>query len=104
MELKLETEEFEKLQTAFIGEVVDSVKVKLQAAGLQDRQLEEVTAGISTSIASIIDDMKGIESEDGTAVKPYLTFRGSDNELIHCGENSYSYDFVFEHLKRLFDV
>jgi len=104
MELKLEPEEFEKLQTAFIGEVVDTVKVKLQGAGLQDRQLEEVTASISTSIASIIDDMTAIEAEDGTAIKPYLTFRGKGNEIIHCGENSYSYEFVFDHLKRLFDV
>jgi len=104
MELKLAPREFEKLQTHFIGEVVDTVKFKLLEAGIKDRQLEELTASISTSIACIIDDMKGIESDDGTSVKPYLTFRGNNNEIVHCGENSDSYDAVFDHLKRLFDV
>jgi hypothetical protein len=37
-------------------------------------------------------------------VKPYLTFRTGDDEIIHCGENAYTYEFVRGALKELFDV
>lgn len=91
------------MQTAFIKEIIMMTKVKLQEAGLEDEKLEDATAHIAMGVASIIDDMTVIESE-GAAVKPYLTFRGDeDDELIHCGENACTYEFVYGIMKKLFN-
>jgi hypothetical protein len=45
--------------------------------------------------------MAAIES-DGLEVRPYLTFRADEEVLIHCGENSYTNEFVHLTLKKLF--
>lgn len=103
MDLNLEPEKYEEYQEAFIEEITKSIMVKLVEGGLEGRQLEELTAGIAMSVASILDDTTQIES-NGELVKPYLTFRSGDNELIHCGENSYTYEYVIGVLKKLFDV
>ncbi|MGV6825879.1 MAG: hypothetical protein ACWA5Q_02775, partial [bacterium] len=100
---KLDPEKFEEHQKIFIEEIVRSITTKLIEAGLEGEKMEQITADIGFSIASIIDDTTQIES-DGVLVKPYLTFRENDDELIHCGENSYSYEFVIPTLKKLFDV
>ncbi|OOZ42665.1 hypothetical protein [Solemya elarraichensis gill symbiont] len=101
MELTLDTEKFEELQKVFIAEITETVMVKLVEAGLEGQQLEDATASIGFSIASILDDTTRIEA-DGVVVKPYLTFRGNDDELIHCGENSYTYEFMMGVMKKLF--
>jgi hypothetical protein len=103
MDLKLEPEKFEEAQEAFMREITQSIRVKLVEGGLDGRQMEELTANIAFSIASIIDDTTQIES-DGMQVKPYLTFRSGSDEIIHCGENSYTYEYVIGILKELFDV
>ena len=103
MDLTLEPERFEQLQKIFIKAIIESIMVKLVESGLEGRQLEEATASIAFSIASLIDDTTGIES-DGIDVKPYLTFLTGDDEIIHCGENAYTYEFVRGALKDLFDV
>lgn len=103
MKLKLEPEKFEEFQELFIEEITKSIMTKLVEAGLEGEKMEQITADIAFSIASIIDDTTSIEA-DGVEVKPYLTFRENDDELIHCGENAYSYEFVIGILKKLFDV
>ncbi|MGB0722663.1 MAG: hypothetical protein ACPGU7_09730 [Gammaproteobacteria bacterium] len=103
MELKLDTEQFEDLQTAFIEEIVRTISLKLQEGGMSGQAMEEMTASLAFSIASIIDDTSMIES-DGTAVKPYLAFRDGDETLVHCGENAYTYEFIIPILKKLFDT
>jgi hypothetical protein len=50
----------------------------------------------------MIDDTSAIDVE-GVEVHPYLTFRTSDDELTHCGENSYTHEFVYEVLKEVFE-
>lgn len=102
MQLKLEPEKHEKYQESLVREIIQTVMVKLVEAGLEGEKLEEVTASVSFSIASIIDDTTAIEV-DGNAVNPYLTFRDGDDEIIHCGENAYTYEFVTGVLKELFD-
>lgn len=103
MELKLEIEKFDEYQEIFIEEIVKTIMVKLVEAGLEGEKMEQVTANIAFSIASLIDDTSRIES-DGIEAKPYLTFRAKDDEIIHCGENSYTYEYVIGVLKKLFDV
>jgi len=102
MDLKLEPEQFETYQELFIEEITKTIMVKLVEAGLEGQQLEDTTASIAFSIASIIDDTTGIES-GGVEVNPYLTFRANDDEIIHCGENAYTYEFVMGIMKKLFD-
>jgi hypothetical protein len=101
MRLNLDPTLFEEQQIMLVYEVVQSIRVKLQEAGLSGRNLEDATASIAFSIASAIDDTSAIEVE-GTEIHPYLTFRTSDDELTHCGENSYMHEFVYEVLQKLY--
>ena len=101
MQLTLDTSKFEEYQDIFISEIVEKIKIKLLEAGMESEKLEDLTASIALSIASTIDDMAGIEA-DGVEVHPYLTFRANDDEIIHCGENSYTYEYVYGAMKKLF--
>jgi hypothetical protein len=101
MELKFDIEQFDKCQAILIDEIAQRIKIKLLEAGMEGEKLEENVAKITFSIASIIDDMAAIES-DGFEVRPYLTFRSDDDVLLHCGENSYTNEFVYQALKKLF--
>lgn len=103
MQLKIDTEKFDQLQSLFIYEVIDKIRIKLEEAGLTGLEMEEIAANIAFSLASTIDDTSGIEVE-GIEVHPYLTFRDENDNLIHSGDNSYVYEFVRGALKKLFDV
>ncbi len=103
MQLKINIDQFDELQSLFIREVIDKVRVKLEEAGINGLPMEDIAGAIGYSIASTIDDTAGIEI-GGVAVHPYLTFRDDDDNLIHSGDNSYLYEFVQPELKRLFDV
>lgn len=103
MNLELDIEKYDEYQEIFIAEITEAIRVKLIEAGMEGSQLEHTTGNIAFSIASIIDDMTQIES-DGAAIKPYLAFRTGDDELLHCGENSCTYEFMRIVLKRMFDV
>lgn len=100
MQLNLNANLFEEQQVIFVRDLVTSVRVKLQEAGLEGEKLNDTTASIAFGIASMIDDTAAIES-DGTEVHPYLTFRTSDEDLTHCGENSYTHEFVYEVMKKM---
>lgn len=101
MYLKFDADQFDKQQAILAAEIAERVMIKLKEAGLEGAKLEEFTAGITFSIASVIDDMAAIESS-GVEVRPYLTFRTGDEELLHCGENSCTNTFVYDALKKLF--
>jgi hypothetical protein len=102
MYLNLDPTLFEEQQAAFVLALVQGIRVKLQEAGLKGSQLEDATASIAFSVASAIDDTSAIKV-DGTEVHPYLTFRTSDEELTHCGENSYAHEFVYEVLEKMYE-
>jgi len=101
MDLKVEPEKFATYQDALVEEITKTVMVKLVEGGLEGPQMRELTAGIAFSVASLIDDTAKIESE-GEPVKPYLTFKSGDDELIHCGENSYAHESVYNVCKQMF--
>lgn len=101
MNLELDPQQYDKCQQILAETIATTVKLKLIEAGLKDAQLEDLTAGITFSIASIIDNMAAVES-DGVEVKPYLTFLKGDDSLLHYGENSSTNEFVYDALKKLF--
>jgi hypothetical protein len=101
VELVLAPKEFDEYQVILIQEIIEDIAVKLKEAGLSGETLENTTAHIAFSVASAIDDTAGIE-RDGVAVKPYLTFRTKDDEIIHCGENAFTYEYVPRLLDKLF--
>lgn len=103
MNMNLDPEKFEEHQAIFVRDLVEIIRVKLHESGLTEAKLEEATASIAFSVASMIDDNSAIEA-DGVDVHPYLTFRTSDDALTHCGENSYTHEFVYDELKRLFEA
>jgi hypothetical protein len=100
MQLNLDPTLFEEQQFILVRELVQSIRVKLQEAGLSGEKLDDATASIAFSVASTIDDTSAIEV-DGKEVHPYLTFRTSDEELTHGGENAYTHEFVYEALQVL---
>lgn len=101
MKLTLASSKFDELQAIFTAEIVEKIKIKLQEGGVEQEKLEDLTASIALSIAGTIDDLAGIEV-DGVEVHPYLTFRTDDDQLIHCGENAYTYEQVYGAMKKLF--
>jgi len=101
MQLTLDTSKFEEHQAILIYEIVEKIKIKLQEAGVEPEKLEDLTASIALSVASTIDDTAVIEA-DGVEIHPYLTFRANDDEIIHCGENSYMYEYVYGAMQKLF--
>jgi len=101
MKLTLSSSRYGELQAIFTAEIVERIKIKLREGGVDEGKLEDLTASIAMSIAGVIDDVAGIEV-DGVEVHPYLTFRTDDDELIHYGENAYTYEQVYGAMKRLF--
>ena len=101
MEFKIDIEKYQEYQKVFIKEITQTIMVKLIEAGMEKEQLEDTTASIVFNIASIIDDTTTIES-DGVRARPYLGFMENETEVIHCGENSYTYEYVMGVMKQLF--
>lgn len=101
MNLKLDPTLFEEQQVAFVHALTQAIRVKLQESGLTGRELEDASTRVAFSVASLIDDTSAIEV-DGIEIHPYLTFRTSDAELTHSGENSYTHEFVYEVLQTIF--
>ena len=54
MELKFDTEQFDKCQRILIDEIAQRIKIKLMEAGMEGEKLEDAVAKITFSIASII--------------------------------------------------
>ena len=102
MKLVQDTERFEEFQVALIREITQNIMVKLVESGMQGAQMENTTAEIAFSIASLLDDTSAIFAE-GQEVHPYLTFRDGDSTLVHCGENAYTYEFLTNVLKEMFE-
>ncbi len=101
MELKLDPDQYEKQQALLMGEMIEKISIKLLEAGIEGEKLQELTASLAFSIASVIDDTAGIEV-NGMEVHPYLGFRVAE-EIIHCGENSYTYEHVYDLLNQRFN-
>ncbi|MDO6765347.1 hypothetical protein [Agarivorans sp. 1_MG-2023] len=102
MELKLNAESFDEHQMILIGEIIDRVKSDLKLAGVKDEQLKEMVGNIAFSIATTLDNSSTTEF-DGVVVNPYLVFQTQDNELTHCGGNSYMHEYVFGILDEVFE-
>jgi hypothetical protein len=99
MELHLNLAKFEERQAVFAIELTKTIQVKLAEAGLETDKVKELTGALAFSIACMIDGISGIES-DGMEVQPYLTFQ-IDDELVHCGENSFMHELIYDVLGRL---
>jgi len=101
MNLVQDSDRFDNYQVALIKEITQAIAVKLVEAGMQGEIMENTTANIAFSIASILDDTSGIEA-DGDEVHPYLTFRSGESNLVHCGENAYTYELLTDVLNEMF--
>ena len=100
MELELNLTKFEERQSIFVVELTKTIQVKLAEAGLESDKVKELTGALAFSITCMIDGISGIES-DGIEVQPYLTFQ-VDDELVHCGENSFTHELIYDVLGTLF--
>lgn len=101
MQLKTDAEQFDQFQRIFIREIIEQIRLKLVEAGYRGEELQDLTGNIAFSVASTIDDTARIEF-DGIEVRPYLTFVAGDDQLVDCGENSYSHEYVAELISEIF--
>lgn len=101
MELKIDIEKYENLQEIFVGEIIQQIRLKLTQAGITGDELINLTGEIAFSVTSTLDGNAMIE-RDGTDVNPYLVFSAEENHIIHCGENSFTHEFVAEQIDKAF--
>jgi hypothetical protein len=99
MDLQLNPGKFEERQAVLVNELAKTIQVKLAEAGLDSDKISELTLSLAFSITSVIDGISGIEA-DRMDVRPYLTFQ-IDDELVHCGENSFMHELVYDVIGRL---
>jgi hypothetical protein len=98
MNLQLNLAKFEERQAVLVNELAKTIQVKLTEAGLERDKINELTLSLAFSITCMIDGISGIEA-DGMDVKPYLAFQ-IDDELVHCGENSFMHELVHDVIGR----
>jgi hypothetical protein len=101
MEQIIDIDKFETLQQHFVREIIEQIRLKLMEAGMSGEQLLELTGNIAFSVTSTIDGNAIIEG-DGMEVHPYLAFSGEEDQLIHCGENSFTHEFVAGIMEQVF--
>ena len=93
METRVDSEKFDQLQEIFARDLIERIRLKLLEAGIAGNTLKEVTGEIAFSVTSALDNIAIIEKE-GVEAHPYLTFVDDDEQLIHCGENSYAHELI----------
>lgn len=103
MKIKQDEDIFDECQSILIGEIIERIKGNLEDAGIKGPLLKELTGNIAFSMATTLDNSSTTEF-DGLVVNPVLTFQQSDEELTHCGSNSYMHEYVFGTLDEIFDV
>ncbi len=101
MEQIIDLEKYESLQEIFVGEIIQQIRLKLMEAGIKGDELIDLTGNIAFSVTSTLDGNAMIE-RDGMDVQPYLVFSGEDDQIIHCGENSYTHEFVASEMDKAF--
>ncbi len=92
-----------KQQEVFTGEMIARIADHLENSGVKGEKLKELTGNIAFEIASMVDDVAGLEFE-GVKANPYLTFlTGKEyDELIHTGGNSTCHEMVYGILNAMF--
>ncbi len=101
MELKIDIDKYENLQEVFVGEIIQQIRLKLLQAGITGDELINLTGEIAFSVTSTLDGNAMLE-RDGTEVNPYLVFSAEEDQIIHCGENSYTHEFVASEMDKAF--
>lgn len=99
LNLDLNLAKFDELQAILVDELVKTIQVKLAEAGLEKDKLNELTASLAFSITCLFDGIAAIES-DGTEVHPFLAFQ-VDDDLVHCGENAFMHELIYDVLGKL---
>lgn len=102
MQLKIDSEKFDEYQKILMRELIEQIQFKLAAGGVTGDDLHDLTLEIAFSVASALDDTAKIEVE-GTHVRPYITFRDEDDQLLHNGENSYMHEHVSSLIAKVFN-
>ena len=102
MQLKIDSEKFDEYQKILMRELIEQIRFKLAAGGVTGDQLHDLTLEVAFSVASTLDDTAKIEVED-TAVRPYITFRDEEEQLLHNGENSYMHEHVSSLIAKVFN-
>lgn len=95
------TGSFDRLQKALAEELIRTVKRELERVDTPPELIEQLSGSISFSVASLIDDVAGLES-DGEEVNPMLTFLIGEEELEFAGGNSWMHEYIYDLLPYVF--
>ena len=103
MKLVEDADRYDTWQAHFIGEVITSMKSKLEKSSLSPKEARKLTGEIAFSIATLIDGSASVKV-DGVELNPILTFAPGGTDLIHTGGNSYMHEYVHGTLDEIFDT
>ena len=81
MKLVQDIDRFDVYQVALIKEITQAIAVKLVEAGLEGELMENTTANIAFSVASILDDTTRIEADGGRAIPVEIDVSKRDSLL-----------------------
>ncbi len=103
MKFTFDPDNYLKQQEVFTGEMVARISEHLEASGIKDPLLKELTGNIAFEIASMLDNVNDIEF-DGDVSNPCLLFSSqkNDDELLHFGGNSTTHEMVYGILNAMF--
>jgi hypothetical protein len=95
MDLSIDADAFDELQSYLVGEIVASVHRGLEDLRLSREKLEDVINTIAFSVCCAIDGSTIME-HDGKRVLPVLTFAESADldRVVSCGSTSFTHEYV----------
>ncbi len=102
MQQIIDIKKYDQYQKAMVRELIEQIRFKLAKDGISGEQLHDLTLEIAFSVTSTIDNQAIIE-HDGVRAHPHLSFIGEEGEVIHCGENAYTHEFVSDQVKKAFN-
>ena len=102
MELKINEDKFDLLQSAFLGGIIDSIKENLDKSNLPEDISRKLVEDISFSVATILDGSVEVSFE-GITAKPVITFQENENSIISSGTASWMHEYVFGTIADIYD-
>jgi len=96
MKITIDDQQYEKLQARLMDEIIETIVLELQNAGVEEEKICELTADLSFSIGTILDASRIMELE-GKSVLPFLAFAADDerSEIIANDYGSYLHDDAY---------
>lgn len=103
MKIAMDDNQYEKLQSRVMDEIINTIIAELQSAEIPEEKICELTADLAFSIGAIIDASRVMEL-DGRPVLPFLSFALDEDrkEILVNEDGSYMHDDAYGKVYTLF--